>query len=61
MCLIVDTLLLVMQVEVKTKTLENEGVELEKSLRKHADPSSQCKYATRKTTNPRWGNRERSV
>ena len=47
MCLIVDTLTL-LQVEVKTKTLENEGVELEKSLRRHADPSSQCKYTTSK-------------
>ena len=32
------------QVEVKTKALETEGVELEKSLRRQADPQSDCMY-----------------
>jgi len=33
-----------LQVEVKTKALENDGVELEMSLRKQASPGTECKF-----------------
>jgi len=41
---------------VKTKALENEGVDLEKSLRRHADPSSEFDGDKNKELMQRWFN-----